>query len=308
MIARFSLQSMGGATLGLVLIVITSACSKAPSPVAAVPATVTSPSFIAIARGRVDVDGGLVHLAAPRDGVVTQVTAQPGKSVQEGDILVVLDTRLASISLDLARAELDAANAQTAVLRAKLPGLKQRAARMLDAAKAGATSGQISDDAQQALAELNAEIALAQTAAATAQQKIRGAQLEVAVRTLRAPIAGRVTARSVHVGDSVSAQASLDLVEILPDAPRIVRAELNEGFIAKVTVGTRAEVYSESDSQRISSAHVTRIGEVFGPSRLAETGTDATDTRDVECILAFDNDGGNTALKVGQRVQVRFLP
>ena len=47
-----------------------------------------------------------------------------------------------------------------------------------------------------------------------------------------------------------------------------------------------------------------RIGEVFGPSKLNESSQEATDTRDVECILELPNND----LKVGQRVQVRFLP
>ncbi len=65
-----------------------------------------------------------------------------------------------------------------------------------------------------------------------------------------------------------------------------------------------AEVYSEVDSARIFPARVTRIGEVFGPSKLIESGQDATDARDVECILELTG----ADLKVGQRVQVRFLP
>jgi len=47
---------------------------------------------------------------------------------------------------------------------------------------------------------------------------------------------------------------------------------------------------------------VTRIGDVFGPSKLTEEAQEASDTRDVECILRLDSD----ALRVGQRVQVRF--
>ena len=287
----------------LTLALALSACGKAP-PAAPVTSASTAPNFVAIARGRVDVEGGLVHIAAPRDGVVTELHGEIGAAVKAGDVLVVLDTRQAQIGADLAKAELDAANAQAALLRAKLPGLKLRAARVLEATQAGAVSGQSADDAKQALAELNAEIAVADTGVEAARQKIKQVAYEVEVRSLRAPIPGRSVARATHVGDTVSAQTGSDLIELLPDAPRIVRAELNEGFVAKVHVGMTAQVYSEVDSAKIFSARVTRIGEVFGPSKLIESGQEPTDTRDVECILELPDSN----LKVGQRVQVRFLP
>lgn len=189
------------------------------------------------------------------------------------------------------------------MLRAKLPGLKQRAARVAEAAAAGAATGQSADDARAALAELDAEVDVAAANVATARQKIRQAEYEVEVRTLRAPVAGHIVARSTHVGNVVS-PASGELIELLPDAPRIVRAELNEGFVGKVKVGMSAEVSSYSGNDKPQLAKVTRIGEVFGPSKLNESAQETTDTRDVECILELPNND----MKVGQRVQVRFLP
>ncbi|HEY8009525.1 MAG TPA: HlyD family efflux transporter periplasmic adaptor subunit [Rudaea sp.] len=287
-----------------VALLLLAACGKNPSATPPGSAASTTQNFVAIARGKVDVEGGLVHVAAARDGVVTELHGDVGGAVKAGDVLVVLDTKQAQIAADLAKADLDAANAQAALLRAKLPGLKQRAARVLEASQAGAASGQSADDVKQALAELNAEIAVADTGIEAAKQKIRQAVFEVEARTLRTPVAGHIVARNTHIGDVVSAQASLDLVELLPDTPRIVRAELNEGFVAKVSPGMSAEVYSEVDSAKIYPAKVMRIGEVFGPSKLTESSQEATDTRDVECILELTN----SDLKVGQRVQVRFLP
>lgn len=297
--ARLIIRAFAGVTLLLL-----AACGKAPSVTLPGPAASTPQNFVAIARGKVDVEGGLVHVAAARDGVVTELHGDVGGAVKAGDVLVVLDTKQAQIAADLAKADLDAANAQAALLRARLPGLKQRAARVFEASQAGAASGQSADDAKQALAELDAEITVADTGIQAAKQKIRQAVFEVEARTLRAPVAGRIVARNTHIGDVVSAQASPDLVELLPDTPRIVRAELNEGFVAKVSPGMSAEVYSEVDSAKVYPAKVMRIGDVFGPSKLTESSQEATDTRDVECILELTN----SDLKVGQRVQVRFLP
>ena len=133
---------------------------------------------------------------------------------------------------------------------------------------------------------------------------MKQAEYEVDARQLRAPVAGHIVARIAQLGAAVSTQAGGDLVEILPDKPRIVRAELNEGFVAKVKVGQNAEVSSDVDGKTYT-AHVSRIGDVFGPSKLTESTQEATDTRDVECILQLENAAD---LRIGQRVQVRFLP
>jgi membrane fusion protein, macrolide-specific efflux system len=268
------------------------------------PAAGTAQAFVAIARGKVDVEGGIVHIAAARDGVVAQLPAAVGDAVKVGDALVVLDTAQAKMTVDMARAEMAQAEAQRTLLHAKLPGMKLRAARVSEASQAGAATGQAADDAHQALAELVAEIAVADAGIEAGRQKIKQAEYEVQVRSLRAPVAGRIVARNVHVGDVVSAQNAQPLVELLPDAPHIVRAELNEGFIAKVNVGMSAQVYSEVDSSKVWPARVVRIGEIFGHSRLSEEGQESVDARDVECVL----DLPESDLRVGQRVQVRFLP
>jgi membrane fusion protein, macrolide-specific efflux system len=289
--------------LAIAITLILSACSKTSAPAPANPPAATQ-NFVAIARGRVDVEGGLIHVGASRDGTVSELHGEVGAEVKAGDILVVLDTRQAQIAVDLAKSEINAAQAQASLLRAKLPSLKTRAARVIEATQAGAASGQSADDARQAMAELDAEIAVADTGVEAARQKLKAANFEIEARTLRAPVAGRIIARSVHVGDIVSAQTAADLFELLPDGPRIVRAELNEGFVSKVTVGMNAEVHADVDAAKTFPARVVRIGEVFGPSKLLESGQDPTDTRDVECILELTN----ADLKIGQRVQVRFLP
>jgi len=273
-------------------------CNHAPPPAAPVAET----KFAAIARGSVDVEGGMAHVAAPREGIVARVAVNVGDSVKSGDELLALDTTQATIARDAAQADVDAAAAQTRLLRAKHDALKVRADRAVQAAQAGAASDQSADDARQALGELDAEIAVAEAGVAAAKQKLRQADYEISVRTLHAPAAGKIVARNVRAGDTV-APGGAELIEILPDAPKIVRAELNESFVAKIAVGMTAEVRSEADPDKTFSARVTRLGDVFGPSKLAENAQEITDARDVECVLDLDG----APLRVGERVQVRIL-
>jgi multidrug resistance efflux pump len=282
-------------------VLVLAACSK-PAPNAPQSAAAAAAQFAAIARGRVDVEGGLVRVLAPRDGVIAELPVKAGDSVKQGDVIAVIDARQAELAAGVARAELDQARARAAALRSKSAGLKLRATRVSQAAQAGAATGQSADDANQALTELGADIAEADAATEVAQQHLKQAQYEVEVRRVRAPVAGRIIARPAHVAAVVSAQGG-EIVTLLPDGPRIVRAELNEAFVAKVAVGMNASVVTEADGGKSWPAKVVRIGDVFGPSKLVEDAQETTDARDVECILELATD----ELKVGQRVQVRFL-
>lgn len=279
------------------------ACSRNGAPSASAPSA-ANPAFVAMARGQVDVQGGLIRIAAPRDGTIAQVHGEPGSEVKAGDVLAQLDPKQAELAAGIAQAHLDQAAARAAALRTQAAGLKPRADRAAEAARAGAATQQSADDAQQALAETNARLGEADAAVEAARQHLKQARHEVAVLAIRAPVAGRIVSRNAHLADVVSAQSATALFTLLPDAPRIVRAELNEAFADKVSVGMRAEVVTEDGAGKSYPATVVRIGDIFGPSTLVEDPQEASDTRDVICILKLDSND----LRVGQRVQVRFKP
>ncbi|MGH8042334.1 MAG: HlyD family secretion protein [Rudaea sp.] len=260
------------------------------------------PAYAAMARGQVDVEGGLIRISTPRDGVIAQLHGAPGTSVKTGDVLAQLDAHQAELGAGIAQAQLDQASARAAALRTQLAGLKSHAERASEAAHAGAATQQSADDAHQALAEANAQIGEADAAVEAARQHLKQARHEVAVLAIRAPADSRIVTRNAHLADVVSVQSGTPLFVLLPDTPRIVRAELNEAFVGKVQVGMHADVVTEGGAGKVYTATVTRIGDVFGPSKLVEDPQEASDTRDVICILRLDTND----LRVGQRVQVRF--
>jgi multidrug resistance efflux pump len=259
-------------------------------------------TYLAMARGQVDVEGGLVRVVAARDGRVEEVRVEDGDVVRQGDVLARLAQRPARIALGIAEAALAQANAQAGVLKAKLAPLADQARRVAEAAGAGAASGQSADDAGTAVAVLKAEVAAAEATARVAREQVEQARAELDERTIVAPAAGRIVRRSVHVGDAVSAQAGAELFQLLPDRPRIVRAELNEAYVDLVKPGMRAEVVRDSDQGTVVGAEVLRVGEVFGPSRLTDDPVERAGAHDVECVLRLD--GGE--FRIGQRVLVRF--
>ncbi|MDO5527932.1 MAG: biotin/lipoyl-binding protein, partial [Paracoccus sp. (in: a-proteobacteria)] len=69
-------------------------------------------AWIAVARGTVDVAGGLMRLAAQREGLIVEVLASEGDHVSEGQILARIDDKSAALQLEMARAEADQAATQ----------------------------------------------------------------------------------------------------------------------------------------------------------------------------------------------------
>ncbi|MES1153470.1 MAG: secretion protein HlyD, partial [Rhodanobacter sp.] len=113
---------------------------------------------------------------------------------------------------------------------------------------------------------------------------------------------------SAQPGASVS-PASGPLFVLLPRKPRIVRAELNDSFVGVIQPGMPAEVVADSGGDHARwSAHVLRVGQVYGPATLENDPQVRANARTVECVLALDQpDSDQTRnLRIGQRVTVRF--
>ena len=292
------LAAVLAAALGL------AACSHGDAAPKAAGTAPASP-YAAVARGRIDVEGGLINLAMPREGIVAEVAAHEGDKVRKGQLLAALDNEPAKLAVSAAEAEQAQAQAQIKLLEGRLKAAQQHAKRLTDAAAAGAGDGQSADDAHAGAAQLQGELDGARASAALATQKLASARYELAQHALRAPVAAEVVRRTVQPGSSVSPQSGTAFV-LLPEKSRIVRAELNESFVGTVHPGMVAQVVDDSgNDQTPIAAHVLRIGSVFSASTLEDDPTVRANTRAVDCILVFDNADGQ-GLRIGQRVLVRF--
>lgn len=265
----------------------------------------TAPAYAAVARGRIDVEGGLLKLSMPRDGVVAEIKVHEGDHVHKGQVLAMLDTKPAQLAVNAAEAEQKQAEAQARLLDVRLKAANDRATRLTAAAAAGAGDGLSADDAREAAQQLQGELDAARAAGTLATQKLDAARYELAQRSLVAPLDGQIVERDIQPGAMVSPQGGPAFV-LLPEQARIVRAELNESFVAAVHEGMHAQVTDDSGSGApVLSARVQRIGTVFGPSALEEDPLIRANTRTVECVLVFDQPPP-TSLRIGQRVIVQF--
>jgi len=288
-----------GTAFAALSILLLAACSRpADTAVAA-----EAPRYAAVARGRVDVEGGVLNLAMPREGVVSEVAVHEGDHVQRGQLLAALDPEPARLAIAAAQADVDQARAQMALLGDRTAAAKKRADRLAEAERDGAGDGQSADDARDAARELDSQHAAAKAAVAAAEQKLAAARFEATQRVLRAPVEADVVRVRVQPGVGVSPQSGV-LFTLLPDTARIVRAELGEAYLDAVQPGSVALVSADATPQATPwHAHVLRIGPMLGASTLEDDPEKRANSRTVECVLAFD---GAQVPRVGQGVIVRF--
>ncbi|KGI77757.1 efflux RND transporter periplasmic adaptor subunit [Oleiagrimonas soli] len=281
-------------------------CSKA-SPDAATPTHTAAPAarYVAVARGKVDVEAGLLSMDASVAGVVDRVDVHIGDHVKRGQTLATLHDEDARAAVTVARGSLEQARAQEKLTAAQLTAAKRLANTMAKAAAAGADSGQHATDAADRVAELNAHLEAAHAAVDVAKGHVQQAERALQLHTLYAPRDAEIVDVDTQPGETVSPQSG-PLFQLLPDAPRIVMAELDSAFADRVHAGMQAEVVLDDDSaQSLGRARVIEVGQVFEASRLDDDAAQHGHARTVRCLLRFDKP---VARRIGQRVLVRFLP
>ncbi len=263
------------------------------------------PASVAVARGKIEVEGGLLDLSPAVAGVVQQLSVKEGQSVQRGQLLLRLADETGQADLAVAESEAQLAKARQKARAARLPQLKQTLSRWQAAAREGAADAQNVDEAAQALRDAQAEIDVAAAEAQVAQRKLEQLRAQHKRQELRAPEAGTVVRLATHAGSQ--AVPGTPAVVLLPQRPLQVRAEINESFAAAVREGMRATVTLDADGavqQQLPSARVLRISPVYGTARLQDD-QQRGPVRVIECVLVFEQ-APAAAVRVGQNVRVQF--
>ncbi len=261
-----------------------------------------APSYVAMAKGRIDIEGGIIRLAASRDGIIKEVFAEEGAQVKKGQLLALLEDQQPRLNLDLAQREVEQAQASLPLLEARLKAAQREVKRLEPLMQGEAAPRQELDQARDQVAILNGEIKAAQAAVATSISRLQVADYEVRQRAIRAPLDGVIIRRQARPGDGVSTLNVTPLFLFAPDAARIVRAELEERFVSAVRPGMEAEIIPEADETRTLPAKVLRLGKVFGPRQPSDDPAEKADMRVVECVLSL----ADQSLLIGQRVLVKI--
>lgn len=267
------------------------------------PNSIATP-YAAISAGKVDIEGGLVDVAARAPGIVKEVYVQEGDKVVAGQILARQEDDDSRLSRDRVAAQLTQAQAQLPILEVQLEAAQREEARLARLAAESAASQQAHEQAQDRTKQLAAQVDAQKTSIALVKAQLAEANYQVDLHVIRAPAAGTIVRRFANPGSGASTFNVTSMFQLQPDAMRIVRAEVEERSLTQVRVGQGVEIVPESDQDTSYPGKVIRIAGVMGSRKLrSDDPSERTDERVVEVVV----DADKAPVLIGQRVLVKFL-
>ena len=129
------------------------------------PKSVETP-YAAISAGKVDIEGGLVDIAARAPGVVREVYVQEGDKVKKDQILARQEDDDSRLSRNRVSAQLTQAQAQVPILEVQYDAAIREEARLDRLMKENATSEQLYEQAQDRTRQLKAQLDAQKTSVA----------------------------------------------------------------------------------------------------------------------------------------------
>lgn len=260
--------------------------------------------YAAIANGRIDVEGGLIQVAARRGGVVREVLVQEGDRVVAGQILARQEDEESRLALQSASADVAQAESQQRLIQVDIRTAQREHDRLQQLVDTNFVAAQRMDQARDAIAQAQARLASQQAAVQTARARRDQAAYNVELTVIRAPQAGRIVRRYANPGAGASTLNVSTMFDLEPDAPRIARAEIVESDIPNITPGQAVEITPEGDPSKVYVGAVLRRAAVFGARKLAsDDPSQRSDERVVEVVVTV----GDAPLLIGQRVLVKFM-
>ncbi|MFK0300196.1 HlyD family secretion protein [Brevundimonas sp. NPDC090276] len=277
--------------------------AKKAEAAAAAEKKVESP-YAAIANGKVDIEGGIIQIAARRGGVVREVLVQEGDRVVAGQILARQEDDEPRLALQTAAANLSEAESQLRLINVDIATAQREYERLARLKDSNFVAAQKLDQARDAISQAQARLGSAQSAVQTARARRDQAAYDVELTVIRSPADGRIVRRYANPGAGASTLNVSNMFDLEPDAPRIARAEIVEADIPNVAVDQAVEITPEGDPSKVYVGKVLRRAAVFGARKLAsDDPSQRTDERVVEVVVAVND----APLLIGQRVLVKFM-
>ena len=260
--------------------------------------------YAAIANGKVDVEGGIIQIAARRGGVVREVLVQEGDRVVAGQILARQEDDEPRLALQSANADVAQAESQLRLIQVEIRTAQREHDRLARLVESNFVAGSRMDQARDAIATAQARLASQQASVQTARARRDQAAYNVELTVIRAPQDGRIVRRYANPGAGASTLNVSNMFDLEPDAPRIARAEIVESDIPNISPGQAVEITPEGDPTKVYVGAVLRRAAVFGARKLAsDDPSQRSDERVVEVVVS----AGDAPLLIGQRVLVKFM-
>jgi membrane fusion protein, multidrug efflux system len=265
------------------------AAESTPSPAHAVPTPAAPPENEVVASGPIIVEDQ-VDVAAQRDGVISEIFAEPGTLVKKGQLLARLDDRQIAADLEAARAKTRSTEDDLRNWEAEAKVLDADYARAEKLWEASIIPKEQLDHAKYKAESDQWDVKRVSEMLTNARQVEQSLRLELEKTRIAAPFDGVVARRYVRAGQSITRSDRLFWVTAV--APLRIRVTLPEKFLGRIKSGAMLAITpAEADSPRRYRARVIQVSPVVDPS---------SDTIEILAQLYGDTSG----LRPGMRADV----
>ena len=203
-----------------------------------------------------------VELSTSASGIIDSITVDRGDLVREGQVLVILDSRVEKATVELARAEAKS----TAEIESKEASLQYATKKLLRSERLF-REGTITD---QDLERTETEVALARAELAKAKEAKRIAELELkrteallSLRTIPSPITGVVVERVGAPGESINPSRTDAILKLSQIDPLNVEIIAPVGLYGRLKKGDRVEIRPESPVGGTYYGNITIVDRVI---------------------------------------------
>lgn len=251
--------------------------------------------------GKVIPQGGVVELAAPASGIVEERFFAAGDKVAAGDLILVLETNEATLSLQESDAgiatqqlQLESARLAREQERIALDDLRRRHSDAEELQRVGAFTGEevrrLQNDLDQGIERLKKvenDYRLQQSRLREMQTARAARENDLSQRSFRAPAGGTLLALTPRAGEAVTMHQPYG--RIAPDGPLVVTAEIDELFADRLAMGQRCTIHLPGDRNVAATGRITNLSpDLKRKSLFSDSGSDLEDRRIREIEVALD--------------------
>jgi HlyD family secretion protein len=205
-----------------------------------------------------------VNIGSELSGVVRRVLVDVNDRVQQGQVLVELDTAKFSDQVARSRAALAQAQAQLVLAQASVKEAQASLARLEEVSRLSGGKVPAATELDTARATLDRAVATESVNRAgleSARAALSTDETNLSRAFIRSPIDGMVLSRSVDPGNAVAASLqAVTLFSIAEDLRRLqLQVNVDEADVGRVAVGQQASFTVSAFATRRFPAHINRV-------------------------------------------------
>lgn len=218
----------------------------APDPTPATTAAPASSAPTVLNASGYVVARRVATVASKVTGQIVDVRIEEGMSVDAGDVLATLDDTTARAELALAESRLETARRQAAEFRVRLDESERTRMRLEDLRGRALASEAELDAATADVAALRARLAVVESEVASATNAVALSRRGVDDTVIRAPFAGVVVSKNAQPGETISPMSSggftrTGIATIVDMSSLEIEVDVNEAYINRVEPGQHVE-------------------------------------------------------------------